>query len=229
MSKSIRQTDEFFNSSKQSTRQNNISVVEQSNLIIDNKLCCSWCEIMGASGMETLTILEEKELLNPGSFIGIDLDKDRISNFRSQRPDLQWFANNIFDILPQLNDVGVLNLDIYGKVGYDKDYYDLSLIKVLITKSIKKLGEFILFYNKDLDATARQKIKRGDALRYHSDRICEVFKDYLPNRQFDSLNLLPKNAEEKIENGFVGQIGAYEIYKGKTNGHRMANLRIIFR
>jgi hypothetical protein len=59
MQKSIRETHEFFNSSKQQSRINNINIVKQSNLIKDNKLICSWCELMGASGMETLDLLNK--------------------------------------------------------------------------------------------------------------------------------------------------------------------------
>jgi hypothetical protein len=114
-------------------------------------------------------------------------------------------------------------------VGYDKDYRDLSLIKGLVQRSVDKFGEFILLYNKDLDGVLRQKQRPGEMLRRHSNKICELFEEYLPNRRFDPLVLLPQDAEKEIENGFTGILGAYEIYKGKSGGHRMANLRLIFR
>lgn len=41
--------------------------------------------------------------------------------------------------------------------------------------------------------------------------------------------VLSINLRHKIEGGFTGQLGAYEIYQGKANGHRMANLQLIFR
>jgi hypothetical protein len=41
--------------------------------------------------------------------------------------------------------------------------------------------------------------------------------------------LLPAGSEERIESGFVGTLGAFEIYRGAAGGHRMANLRIIVR
>lgn len=226
---SIRQTNEFFNSEKQQCRINNIKFVYNSNLIKDERLVCSWCELMGASGIETLKLLEEQKLLKSNGFIGVDLEKKHIDELKIQRSDLQWYTTNIFDLLPKLNDVGILNLDIYGNVGYDKDYRDLSLIKSLIINSVNKFGEFIIFYNKDLDSVVRVKQKPNEALRYHSEKICQVFEEYLPNRKFDPLVLLPQDAEKKIEDGFTGQLGAYEIYKGKANGHRMANLRLIFR
>ena len=227
MTLSNRKTDEFYNDSKQQSRINNFNVVLNSNLVKDNKLICSWCELMGASGIETLSLVND--VLKPNGFIGIDLDSNNIADIKSKRPDLQWLSGNIWNFIPSLNDVGILNLDIYGNVGYEKDYRDLSRIKRLITKSVNEFGEFILFYNKDLDGVVRQGKKIGESLRYHTNQICDVFDEFLPNRKFNALTLLPSGSEKEIDNDFVGLIGAYEIYRGKSNGHRMANLRLIFR
>ncbi|HKI32076.1 MAG TPA: hypothetical protein VKA46_09420 [Gemmataceae bacterium] len=41
--------------------------------------------------------------------------------------------------------------------------------------------------------------------------------------------LLPPGSEEKIDAGFTGTLGAFEIYRGAAGGHRMANLRIVLR
>ena len=229
MQKSIRTTHEFFNTSKQTSRQNNINIAKQSNLFQDEKLICSWCELMGSSGLETLSLLESNSLLLPNSFIGIDIDKSLIDDFSSKRPDLIWYNNNIFDIIPKLSNVGILNLDIYGNIDNNKDYFDLALLKPLIVNSINKFGEFILFYNKDLDGVVRERKKVGISLRQHTYKICEVFNGYLSNRKIDPLSVLPKDSENIIENGFTGQVGAYDIYRGKKNGHRMCNLHLIFR
>jgi len=180
---------------------------------------------MGASGIETLKLLED---FIP-NFIGIDLDPDNIIKYKSIYPNYQWHVANFFDIINKLDDVGVLNLDIYGNVGYDRDYADLLRIKSIIHKSINKFGEFILFYNKDLDGVLRQKQNPGKMLRYHSQKICDAFNNYLPNRKFDLYSLMPQGAEKEINDGFTGIIGAYEIYKGKSSGHRMANLRLLFK
>jgi hypothetical protein len=37
------------------------------------------------------------------------------------------------------------------------------------------------------------------------------------------------SGEAVIEDGFMGVLGAFEIYRGSARGHRMANLRIIVR
>jgi hypothetical protein len=41
--------------------------------------------------------------------------------------------------------------------------------------------------------------------------------------------LLPAGSETAIDAGEVGVFGAFEIYRGKKGGHRMANLRVILR
>jgi hypothetical protein len=41
--------------------------------------------------------------------------------------------------------------------------------------------------------------------------------------------LLPPGGEQQVDDGFVGTLGAFEIYRGARGGHRMANLRIILR
>jgi hypothetical protein len=41
--------------------------------------------------------------------------------------------------------------------------------------------------------------------------------------------LLPEGGEQAVEAGFVGVLGAFEIYRGSVRGHRMANLRVILR
>jgi hypothetical protein len=41
--------------------------------------------------------------------------------------------------------------------------------------------------------------------------------------------LLPEGGEQAIDSGFVGVLGAFEIYRGSVRGHRMANLRLLLR
>ncbi len=38
---------------------------------------------------------------------------------------------------------------------------------------------------------------------------------------------LPEREKVLAPPGFVGVLGAFEVYRGKTCGHRMANLRLI--
>jgi hypothetical protein len=41
--------------------------------------------------------------------------------------------------------------------------------------------------------------------------------------------VLPEGSEQAIDSGFVGVLGAFEVYRGSVRGPRMANLRIILR
>jgi hypothetical protein len=186
---------------------------------------------MGATGWLTLDLLEREGVVAPGGFVGIDLDPARIDGFRQRRPELKWVAGNLYERLeaPELANVGILNLDEYGEVGNPSAMVDFALIRGLVQQGLAKLGEFALFWNQDLDAVVRRRKNRGKALRRHAEAVCKAIKGLLPRRELSADMLLPEGSEERIESGFVGVLGAFEIYRGDVGGHRMANLRIILR
>ena len=186
---------------------------------------------MGATGWLTLDLLERQGVLAQGGFVGIDLDPARIDGFRQRRPDLKWLAGNLYELLEcgELANVGILNLDEYGEVGNPNARVDFHLIRGLVQRGLTRFGEFALFWNQDLDAVVRRRKGRGQALRHHADLVCKALKGCLPRRDLTSDMLLPLGSEEQIDAGFVGTLGAFEIYRGATRGHRMANLRIILR
>src|SRR6516165_10615664 len=118
---SDRQHDAFDNAAKMACRQGNLRVLrEAAYLLWENsdrtRLRCDWCELMGATGLLTLDLLEGAGVLAPRGFVGVDLDQTRIAGFRQQRPDLRWLAGNLYELLdcPELANVGILNLDEYG-------------------------------------------------------------------------------------------------------------------
>src|SRR6516225_8920900 len=233
---SDRQHDAFDNAAKMACRQGNLRVLkEAAYLLWENgerkRLRCDWCELMGATGMLTLSMLEHEGVLAPGRFVGIDLDPARIDSFRQQRPDLKWVAGNLYEKLdaPELADVGVLNLDEYGEVGNRSAQVDFDLIRGLVKRGLDTFGEFALFWNQDLDAVVRRRQERGQAMRRHADMVCEALRGCLPRRELSSNMLLPEGGEKQVDEGFVGVLGAFEIYRGATGGHRMANLRVILR
>ena len=59
--------------------------------------------------------------------------------------------------------------------------------------------------------------------------VAAVLQSCLPRRDLTSSMLLPPGSEVDIDAGEVGVFGAFEIYRGKKGGHRMANLRVILR
>jgi hypothetical protein len=233
---SDRQHDAFDNPAKMACREGNLRVLREAAFLLwedgdRTRLRCDWCELMGATGLLTLDLLERENMLAPGGFVGIDLDPARIDSFRQLRPDLKWVAGNLYERLaaPELANVGILNLDEYGEVGNRSAQVDFDLIRGLIQRSLDTFGEFALFWNQDLDAVVRSRQDRGQALRLHADMLCEPLRNCLPRRELISTMLLPEGGETEIAAGFVGVLGAFEIYRGFAGGHRMANLRIILR
>jgi hypothetical protein len=75
----------------------------------------------------------------------------------------------------------------------------------------------------------RRRQDRGQTLRRHAEMVCETLHGCLPRRELTAAMLLPDGSEEQIDAGFVGVLGAFEIYRGSVRGHRMANLRVILR
>jgi hypothetical protein len=59
--------------------------------------------------------------------------------------------------------------------------------------------------------------------------VCRSLQPILSRRELTSDMLLPAGGEAQINAGFVGTLGAFEIYRGSRRGHRMANLRLILR
>src|SRR2546421_5114251 len=92
---SDRQHDTFDNPAKMACRTGNLRVLREAAFLLwqdgeRTRLRCDWCELMGATGLLTLDLLEREGVLAPGGFVGIDLDPARIADFRQQRPDLKW-------------------------------------------------------------------------------------------------------------------------------------------
>jgi hypothetical protein len=234
---SDRQHDAFDNPAKMACREGNLRVLREAAYLLweeddtRRRLRCDWCELMGATGERTIDLLEREGVLAPGGFVGVDLDPARIDGFRQRRPDLKWVAGNLYERLeaPELANVGVLNLDGYGEVGDPHGGGDFQLIRGLALRGVERFGEFALFWNQDLDSVVRRRNNPGQALRRHAEMVCKALKGCLPRRDLVSEMLLPVGGEERIDSGFVGVLGAFEIYRGKTKGHRMANLRIILR
>ena len=71
--------------------------------------------------------------------------------------------------------------------------------------------------------------RQHDAFDNPAKMACRALKGCLPRRELTPAMLLPEGGEEQIESGFAGVLGAFEIYRGKRKGHRMANLRLILR
>src|SRR5437667_5059009 len=133
--------DAFDNHAKMACRAGNLRVLREAAFLLwddadRTRLRCDWCELMGQTGLLTLDLLEREGVLAPSGFVGIDLDPARIEAFRQRRPDLKWVAGNLYEKLevPELSNVGILNLDEYGEVGNRSAQVDFDLIRGLVKR-----------------------------------------------------------------------------------------------
>jgi hypothetical protein len=175
---SDRQHDAFDNVAKMICREGNLRILREAAYLLwedveRTRLRCDWCELMGATGLRTLELLEHEDVLAAGGFVGVDLDSARIDEFRRQRPDLKWLAANLYERLDasELANVSILNLDEYGEIGDPDARGDFQLIRALFGLGLQKFGEFALFWNQDLDSVVRRRNNRGEALRRHAEMI----------------------------------------------------------
>src|ERR1700719_393618 len=180
---SDRQHDTFDNPAKMACREGNLRVLREAAFLLwqngdRTRLRCDWCELMGATGLLTLDLLERQGVLAPGGFVGIDLDSARIDGFRQRRPDLKWGAGNLYERLgaAERAHVRILHLDEYGEVGNRSARVDVDLIRGLVKRGLDNFGEFALFWNQDLDAVVRRRQDRGEALRRHADMVCDALR-----------------------------------------------------
>src|ERR1700686_718384 len=82
------QHDAFDNPAKMACREGNLRVLREAAFLLwedadRTRLRCDWCELMGATGLLTLDLLEHQGVLPPGGFVGLDLDPGRIENART--------------------------------------------------------------------------------------------------------------------------------------------------
>src|SRR5437660_8331994 len=210
---SDRQQDAFDNPAKMACREGNLRVLREGAFLLwqdgdRTRLRCDWCELMGATGLLTLDLLERQGILAPGGFVGIDLDLARIDGFRQRRPDLKWIAGNLYERLeaPELANVGILNLDEYGEVGTRSAQVDFPLIRGLVKRGLDTFGEFALFWNQDLDAVVRRRQDRGQALRRHADMVCEARRGCWPRRDLTPGEVLPDACAKAIDSGALGTL-----------------------
>ena len=234
---SDRQHDAFDNPAKMACRAGNLRVLREAAYLLwedgdRTRLRCDWCELMGATGLLTLDLLEREGVLAPGGFVGIDLDSARIDGFRQQRPDLKWVAGNLYERLdaPELANVGVLNLDAYGEVGDPSAQGDFALLRGLVQRGLEKFGEFALFWNQDLDSVVRRRHDRGAALRRHADAVCRGARRPVAAARADLRDAPSARAARKRSMpASPACSGRSRFTAAPSGGHRMANLRIVLR
>jgi hypothetical protein len=181
---------------------------------------------MGRTGHLTRELLLREAVIAPPQFIGIDIRSELVEAY--SEAGVLVLRGDLYTLLgrPELEDVGVLNLDGYYAVNSPKLHADLRLIRLLALRSIKRFGEFCLLLNADLDGAVRHKHQASAAMRSHVEMVSETFAD-CGHCRIEPEFLLPAECGPAIDNGLLGTFGMFEVYRGRKGGHRMANLRLV--
>jgi hypothetical protein len=229
---SERRTDTFDNPSKQGWRDHTMRLLRSNPALWDSdftKLRCDVAELLGESG--DISIATYGEILRPGGYTGIDTNSDRVRRFSQRFPLLKFKSGDIrhnTSYLCTKAQVGMLNLDGYLEVAGSETRAMFASVRPIIQRGIQLFSSFILMSNNCLDSTHRNKAgKPGYALRRHVEGIVEELEGYVPLRALRIEDLLPYGAEQKVNKGYEGPIGAFYIYRGKPRGFRMASLGLV--
>lgn len=233
---SDRTSDTFSSDAKARVREANLTALQEAAPELftdDGKLRGSWLELMGETGRLTLELLESRGVIGAGQFVGIDLDSARIDRFRADFPAHRWLAGDLLDLVqrPELEDVVAINFDAYDLVNSSKLVSTGCHLRTLVRRSLARFGVVAVIWNADLDGVRCFGTRLSVALRRHTERLVSVFQDPRdPGRAFPPTEVLPEGAEDSVDDArFTGQVGAYEVYRGKSTGHRMANVRLVLR
>jgi hypothetical protein len=235
---SSRSSHTFDNGPKTMTRERNLlALVEQAGELWDDdrhgRLRCDWCELTGQTGALTLSMLERAGVLAASGFVGIDREPSIIAGFAAKFPSYKWVTGDIMDALrnPALRRVGVLNHDGYEMVGSSRTRPVGRLVAEVARRSIRRFGAAVVFWNSDLDAVRVHGKTFSSALAEHARTIADVLGEALPaRRRLAPEMLLPRGAEGAVDDpAFTGMLGSIEVYRGKSTGHRMCNVRLILR
>lgn len=235
---SDRATDAFDNGPKAEYRARHLQVLrEQVPELWDEespqRLQGAWLELMGTTGWRTLDLLVEAGALTPAGFVGVDLDGQRIEDYRRRYPGARWLAGDVLDLVQraELDDVAVVHYDAYEAVASSRLDHIGEQLAVLLRRAVDRFGAALLLWNADLDSVRRLGQAAPAALRAHATTITGMLRGALgERREIAAETLLPLGAEAAAgDPAFVGNIGAFELYRGKRAGHRMACCRAVLR
>lgn len=188
---------------------------------------------MGSSGWRTLHMLMEAGVLTPRSFVGADLDAERIAAYRLRYPEATWVAGDVLDHVEraELADVSVLHFDGYEAVGSARVEHVGEQLGVVLRRAQVRHGAAVLLWNCDLDATRLHRQAAPAALRHHAESLAAILAAAAGDRrEITPESLLPDGVEKAVAvPGFVGLVGSFEVYRGRSVGHRMACCRMVLR
>lgn len=234
---SDRRTDAFDNPWKATQRLRHLDVLRKVPELWQDgqmpRLRGSWLELMGATGWRTLELLTDHGAILPEQFVGVDLDAQRIEDYRHRYPGARWLGGNVLDLVcrPELRDTSVVNYDAYEEVASPRLAHLVEQFAPVLRRSLDLFGAAALLWNADLDSPRLRRRSPLDALRTHAGVIAGLLERVAGERRtLDVSRLLPTAQACAVrEATFTGVIGAFEVYRGKPGGHRMACLRVVLR
>lgn len=219
----------FPESAKQSYREDCLAFLSgpagKSLIRPDGLLVGDWCELAGRTGALTLEMLLRERVLYESQFVGVDSDPGIAMEAARTHPAARWRSGSLLEVLPDLEDVCVLNFDSYRECGSAELELDVDGLRSIAGRAVRRFGAFCLFLNTDLDAVRRKKKVPSVALAHQVELVCSALEGWLPGRKLDPNRFAIDYS--LLDGKFVGPLGDFYVYRSKT--HRMVNMKIVLR
>lgn len=234
---SSRAEDAFDNPAKSAYRARHLHVLREQAPELwkdgNGSLLGAWLELVGSTGWLMRRLLIDEGAIQARSFVGVDLDTDRIAEYRTRFPESRWLAGDLLDLIhqPELEDVAVVHFDGYEAAASPRLVHIGEQLMILLRRAVARFGAAALIWNTDLDACRLRRQSADRALHAHAGVLAAILREAVYARRMvrDDALLAGADGPWVARPKFIGTKGAFEIYRGTTTGHRMACLRAILR
>lgn len=223
---------------KEDWRHKNIAWMKEAyEFFPKNKMICSYMELMGTSGVISFEMMK-KYFFHPNQFVALEQEPavfmDNCVKKKNDGYGFQLIYGDAYQIAPLLATeykppVGIFNFDGMQLVGTENWWRDHKpALQAVVNKTIDVYGCCVLILNQSLDQPKGSIAERAERLRLNASKMFDCFGKW----GVTSERLLGKRgylADKCLDYSFLGQAGAFEIYKSKDHTTRMATSRFIFR
>lgn len=216
-------------------RESTISCITDSKLVSRGKLVASYMEMVGVSGLEMFTLMENI-LPSPEMFIGVEIDPVVLYRVRrealARKLGLQIVFGDFYrccSVLAQKPNAlyalpGVFVADETEQLAREGWWHkEWRMLAIAIESSIKSYGEAVVVLNSTIDRSVLSPSRHLREICDHFDRYCSAWRQLGPLIMDFSI----------VDDAAFGDrapvwIGPFQVYKSEGRHLRMATLRVRF-
>lgn len=227
---------------KDDWRKRNVAWMQEAYELFNGRhMLCSYLELMGESGILSFELMK-KHMKASSQFVALEQNPNVfMENCFKKKQDKHGFTliyGDAYQVAPRLAQeyepaVGIFNFDGMNQVGNEVWWrQNKPWLQSTIKTAISKYECCVILLNQTLDKPKEDKEERLERVKTNVKMMADCFRPW----GVTSERLLGKKniqAEKCLDFSFLGQMGAFEVYRSSLNGKerhfRMATTRFIFR